>query len=134
MHAARLHRTFAANVAGSLLCAREAVRRMSRRHGGKGGTIVNVSSTAASGAIDTITGSLAKEVATEGIRVNAVRPSVIYTEIHASGGLPNRVERGRSMLPMWRGGEAEVARAVLWLMSEEASTTTGAFIDVAGGG
>jgi len=148
MDAGRLSRVFAANVFGSFLCAREAVRRMSTRHGGAGGAIVNVSSAAArlgapneyvdyaaaKGAIDTFTIGLAKEVAAEGIRVNAVRPGVIHTEIHASGGEPNRVDRVKSAVPMQRGGEAEeVARAILWLLSDEASYTTGALLDVSGG-
>ena len=146
--AARLSRVFATNVFGSFLCAREAVPRMSTRHGGMGGAIVNVSSAAsrlgspgeyvdyaaAKGAIDTFTIGLAKEVAAEGIRVNAVRPGIIYTDIHASGGEPNRVDRVKSSVPMQRGGHAEeVARAILWLLSEEASYTTGALLDVAGG-
>lgn len=148
MDAGRLGRVFAANVFGSFLCAREAVRRMSTRHGGAGGAIVNVSSAAsrlgapneyvdyaaAKGAIDTFTIGLAKEVAAEGIRVNAVRPGVIRTEIHASGGEPDRVERVKSAVPMQRGGESEeVARAILWLLSDEASYTTGALLDVSGG-
>jgi NAD(P)-dependent dehydrogenase (short-subunit alcohol dehydrogenase family) len=148
MDAARLARVFTANVTGSFICAREAVRRMSRRHGGAGGAIVNVSSSAsrlgapneyvdyaaAKGAIDTFTIGLAKEVAPEGIRVNAVRPGVIYTDIHASGGEPNRVERVKNAVPMQRGGRAEeVARAILWLLSDDASYTTGALLDVSGG-
>jgi NAD(P)-dependent dehydrogenase (short-subunit alcohol dehydrogenase family) len=148
MDAARIHRVFATNVVGSFLCARAAVRRMSTRHGGKGGAIVNVSSGAArlgspgeyvdyaasKGAIDTFTIGLAREVAEEGIRVNAVRGGFIYTEIHASGGELNRVDRVKELVPMKRGGTAdEVARAILWLMSEEASYTTGSFIDVTGG-
>ncbi len=148
MDAVRLNRVFAANITGSFLCAKEAVKRMSTIHGGKGGAIVNVSSGAArsgspseyvdyaasKGAIDTMTVGLAREVATEGIRVNAVRPSMIYTDIHASGGEPNRVNRVKYKVPMQRGGEAEeVARAVLWLLSDEASYTTGSFIDVTGG-
>jgi NAD(P)-dependent dehydrogenase (short-subunit alcohol dehydrogenase family) len=148
MDAGRLGRVFAANVFGSFLCAREAVRRMSTRHGGAGSAIVNVSSAAArlgapneyvdyaaaKGAIDTFTIGLAKEVAAEGIRVNAVRPGVIRTEIHASGGEPDRVERVKTAVPMQRGGEAEeVARAILWLLSDEASYTTGALLDVTGG-
>jgi NAD(P)-dependent dehydrogenase (short-subunit alcohol dehydrogenase family) len=148
MDAARLRRVLAANVVGSFLCAREAVRRMSTRHGGLGGAIVNVSSAAsrfgspneyvdyaaAKGAIDTFTVGLAKEVAAEGIRVNAVRPGFIYTDIHASGGEPHRVDRLKSSVPMQRGGQAdEVARAILWLLSDEASFTTGALVDVAGG-
>ena len=148
MDAARLHRIFATNVIGSFLCARQAVMRMSTRHGGAGGAIVNLSSGAAKlgspgeyvdyaaskGAIDTFTIGLAREVAEEGIRVNAVRAGFIYTEIHASGGEPNRVERVKTQVPMQRGGTAdEVAAAVLWLLSDEASYTTGAFIDVTGG-
>jgi NAD(P)-dependent dehydrogenase (short-subunit alcohol dehydrogenase family) len=148
MEAARFERVFATNVIGTLLCAREAVRRMSTRHGGRGGGIVNVSSMAArlgspgeyvdyaasKGAIDAFTIGLAREVAAEGIRVNAVRPGVIYTDIHASGGEPGRVERVKAAVPMKRGGEAEeVARAILWLLSDESSYCTGAFIDVSGG-
>jgi NAD(P)-dependent dehydrogenase (short-subunit alcohol dehydrogenase family) len=148
MDTARLQRVFSANIAGSFLCAREAVKRMSTKLGGKGGAIVNLSSAAArlgspneyidyaasKGAIDTMTIGLAKEVAEEGIRVNAVRPGVIYTDIHASGGEPDRVDRVKINVPMKRGGEAvEVARAILWLLSEEASYTTGSFIDVSGG-
>jgi NAD(P)-dependent dehydrogenase (short-subunit alcohol dehydrogenase family) len=148
MDSARLHRVLAVNVVGSFLCAREAVRRMSNRHGGPGGAIVNVSSAAsrlgspneyvdyaaAKGAIDTFTLGLAKEVAAEGIRVNAVRPGFIYTDIHASGGEPRRVDRVKNSVPMQRGGQAEeVARAILWLLSDEASFTTGALVDVAGG-
>lgn len=148
MNAARLNRIFATNVTGSFLCAKEAVRRMSTRHGGKGGAIVNLSSiasqlgapgeyvdyAASKGAIDTLTIGLAKEVAAEGIRVNAVRPGVIYTEIHASGGEPGRVDRVKDAVPMKRGGDAsEVANAILWLLSDEASYTTGSFIDVTGG-
>ena len=148
MEAARFERVLATNVIGSLLCAREAVLRMSTRHGGKGGAIVNVSSMAArlgspgeyvdyaasKGAIDSLTVGLAKEVAEEGIRVNAVRPGVIYTGIHASGGEPGRVDRVKSAVPMKRGGDAtEVARAILWLASDEASYCTGTFIDVSGG-
>ncbi|MBE9139672.1 SDR family oxidoreductase [Nodosilinea sp. LEGE 07088] len=148
MDAARLHRVLATNVVGSFLCAREAVKRMSTKHGGNGGAIVNVSSVAArlgspgeyvdyaasKGAIDTLTLGLAKEVAEAGIRVNAVRPGFIDTEIHASGGEPHRLERIKAAVPMQRGGQAiEVARAVLWLLSTEASYTTGTLIDVAGG-
>ena len=144
----RLHRVLTTNIVGSFLCAREAVRRMSTKHGGSGGTIVNLSSAAArlggpgeyvdyaasKGAIDTFTIGLAKEVAAEGIRVNAVRPGVIYTDIHASGGEPNRVERVKGAVPMLRGGDAdEVARAILWLLSDEASYSTGTFVDVSGG-
>jgi len=148
MDAARLNRIFATNVTGSFLCAREAVRRMALSKGGAGGAIVNVSSGAAKlgapgeyvdyaaskAAIDTFTIGLAKEVATEGIRVNAVRPGFIYTEIHASGGEPNRVDRVKTTAPMQRGGQPEeVANAILWLLSDEASYTTGSFIDVTGG-
>lgn len=145
---ARLHRIFAANVIGSFLCAREAVRRMSTKHGGDGGAIVNVSSAASrlgsageyvdyaasKGAIDTLTIGLSREVAEEGIRVNAVRPAFIYTDMHADGGEPGRVDRIKESLPMKRGGQpAEVANAIIWLLSEEASYTTGTFIDLAGG-
>lgn len=148
MDAARLHRIFATNVIGSFVCAREAVRRMSTKHGGAGGAIVNVSSgasrlgspgeyvdyAASKGAIDTLTIGLAREVAEEGIRVNAVRAGFIYTEIHASGGEPNRVDRVKEFVPMKRGGSVdEVARAILWLLSDEASYTTGSFIEVTGG-
>jgi len=148
MDAARLHRIFATNVVGAFLCAREAVRCMSTRHGGNGGAIVNVSSAAArlgspgeyvdyaasKGALDTLTIGLAREVADEGIRVNGVRAGFIYTEIHASGGEPARVDRVKALVPMLRGGQAdEVARAVLWLLSDESSYTTGSFIDVTGG-
>lgn len=148
MDAERISRVLAVNVVGSFLCAREAVRRMTTRHGGVGGVIVNLSSAASrlgspneyvdyaasKGAIDTFTVGLAKEVAAEGIRVNAVRPGIIYTDIHASGGERNRVERVKSSVPMQRGGEPEeVAKAILWLLSEEASYTTGALLDVAGG-
>ncbi|WP_416675142.1 SDR family oxidoreductase [Egbenema bharatensis] len=148
MDADRLNRIFTTNITGSFLCAREAIKRMSTRRGGAGGAIVNVSSVAArlgapgeyvdyaasKGAIDTLTIGLAREVADEGIRVNAVRPGFIYTDIHASGGEPDRVERVKAFVPMQRGGQAiEVARAILWLLSAEASYTTGALIDVAGG-
>jgi NAD(P)-dependent dehydrogenase (short-subunit alcohol dehydrogenase family) len=148
MDAARLQRIFATNILGSFLCAREAVRRMSTRYGGPGGAIVNVSSGAArlgapgeyvdyaasKGAIDTMTIGLAREVAAEGIRVNAVRPGFIYTEIHASGGEPDRVDRVKDLVPMRRGGRPEeVARAILWLLSGEASYCTGTFIDATGG-
>ena len=148
MDAERLARVFAVNITGSFLCAREAVRRMSIRHGGAGGVIVNLSSVAArlgspdeyvdyaaaKAAIDTLTIGLAKEVAADGIRVNAVRPGIIYTDIHASGGEPNRVERVKEFVPMKRGGQPEeVARAILWLLSDEASYSTGTIIDVAGG-
>jgi NAD(P)-dependent dehydrogenase (short-subunit alcohol dehydrogenase family) len=148
MDAGRIARLFAANVIGSFLCCREAVRRMSTKRGGSGGAIVNVSSAAArvgspgeyvdyaatKGAMDTLTLGLSKEVAEEGIRVNAVRPGFIYTDIHASGGEPNRVDRVRAFVPMKRGGQPEeVAAAILWLLSDEASYATGAFIDLAGG-
>lgn len=148
MDKARLERVFAVNVFGSFLCAREAVKRMSTRHGGSGGAIINVSSiaaklgspneyidyAAAKGAIDSMTLGLAKEVAAEGIRVNAVRPGVIHTEIHASGGEPDRIERVKSSVPMGRGGDAnEVAEAILWLASNKASYTCGALLDVSGG-
>jgi NAD(P)-dependent dehydrogenase (short-subunit alcohol dehydrogenase family) len=148
MDAARIRRVFATNVVGAFLCAKEAVRRMSTRHGGRGGAIVNVSSGAArlgspgeyvdyaasKGAIDTMTIGLAREVAEEGIRVNAVRAGFIYTDIHASGGEPNRVDRVKTLVPMKRGGQPdEVAHAILWLLSDEASYTTGTFIDVTGG-
>ena len=144
----RLNRIFATNITGYFLCAREAVRRMSTKHAGAGGAIVNVSSGAArlgapgeyvdyaasKGAIDTMTIGLAKEVAAEGIRVNGVRPGFIYTDIHASGGEPGRVDRVKEFVPMKRGGEAvEAARAILWLLSDEASYSTGTFIDVTGG-
>ncbi len=145
---ARLQRVFATNVFGAFACAREAVRRMSTKRGGAGGAIVNVSSAAArlgsageyvdyaasKGAIETFTVGLAREVAEEGIRVNAVRPGFIYTEMHASGGEPRRVDRVKEFVPMRRGGDAgEVARAILWLLSDEASFTTGSFVDVTGG-
>ncbi len=144
----RLTRVFATNVVGPFLCAREAVRRMSTKSGGRGGAIVNVSSGAArlgspneyvdyaasKGAIDTFTIGLAREVAEEGIRVNAVRPGFIHTEMHASSGEPNRVDRVKGFVPMKRGGQPEeVARAILWLLSDEASYATGTFIDVTGG-
>jgi NAD(P)-dependent dehydrogenase (short-subunit alcohol dehydrogenase family) len=148
MDTARWRRVFATNVFGAFLCAREAVRRMSTRQGGAGGAIVNVSSAtarlgganeyvdyaASKGAIETFTTGLAREVAEEGIRVNAVRPGFIYTEMHASGGEPNRVDRVKAFVPMKRGGTAdEVARAIVWLLSEDASYSTGAIIDVTGG-
>lgn len=148
MSVARWRRMFDINVIGSMLCAREAVRRMSTRHGGAGGTIVNVSSAAsrlgspgqyvdyasAKGAIDAFTIGLAKEVAAEGIRVNAVRPGLIETEIHASGGLPHRVKELQHMVPMQRGGSAdEVAQAIVWLLSDAASYTTMSLLDVSGG-
>ena len=148
MSVARWRRMFDINVIGSLLCAREAVRRMSPRHGGSGGAIVNVSSAAsrlgspgqyldyaaAKGAIDAFTIGLAKEVAAEGIRVNAVRPGLIETEIHASGGLPDRVRDLQHLVPMQRGGTAlEVAQAIVWLLSDAASYTTMSLLDVSGG-
>ena len=148
MGATRLERMFRINVIGSFLCAREAVRRMSTRHGGSGGAIVNVSSAAArlgspgkyvdyaasKGAIDTFTLGLAKEVADQGIRVNAVRPGLIDTEIHASGGMPTRAFDLAGSVPMQRTGTAdEVAAAICWLLSGEASYTTGALLDVGGG-
>jgi len=144
----RLQRMFATNILGSFVCAREAVKRMSTRYGGAGGTIVNVSSAAArigspgqyvdyaasKGAIDTFTLGLAKEVAAEGIRVNGVRPGIIATDIHASGGEPDRAQRMATQVPMQRAGNAqEVAQAILWLMGTESSYTTGALVDVSGG-
>jgi NAD(P)-dependent dehydrogenase (short-subunit alcohol dehydrogenase family) len=148
MSVERVQRVLATNVVGTFLCAREAVRRMSTRRGGRGGAIVNVSSVAATlgspneyvdyaaskGAVDSFTIGLAREVAEDGIRVNAVRPGVVYTGIHASGGEPDRVERVKAAVPMKRGGEPdEVARAVLWLLSEESTYCTGAILDVSGG-
>lgn len=144
----RVRRIFAANVFGPFASSREAVRRMSSRHGGSGGAIVNVSSAAArlgspgeyvdyaasKGALETMTIGLAKEVAEEGIRVNAVRPGHIYTGMHAAGGEPGRVDRVKAFVPMKRGGEPEeVARAILWLLSAEASYVTGTVLDVTGG-
>lgn len=148
MDVARLERMLRINVVGSFVCAREAVRRMSTAHGGAGGSIVNVSSVAArlgapgqyvdyaasKGAIDTFTVGLAKEVADEGIRVNAVRPGLIDTEIHASGGLPRRAFDLAPTVPMKRVGRAEeIASAIVWLLSDEASYATGALLDVTGG-
>ncbi len=145
---ARWRRMFEINVYGTLLCAREAVRRMSARHGGSGGAIVNLSSVAAvlgapgqyvdyaaaKGAVDVFTVGLAREVAAEGIRVNAVRPGIIDTEIHASGGQPGRAQRLAPQIPMQRPGTAqEIASAIVWLLSEDASYTTGALLDVNGG-
>jgi NAD(P)-dependent dehydrogenase (short-subunit alcohol dehydrogenase family) len=144
----RLERVFAVNVFGAFLCSEQARKQMSTRLGGKGGVIVNVSSmasrlgspneyidyAAAKGAVDTFTVGLAKELAEEGIRVNAVRPGLISTEMHASGGEPARVERLKHTVPLQRGGTAlEVAHAILWLLSEEASFVTGTFLDVSGG-
>ncbi len=144
----RLHRIFAANAIGPILCAREAIKRMARSKGGNGGAIVNVSSTAikhggafeyadyaaSKGAVEVFTLGLAREVAPEGIRVNAVRPGVVRTEIHADGGEPGRVDRVKEGLPMKRGGEPEeIAQAVLWLLSDEASYCAGSILDVSGG-
>ncbi len=146
--AERLQRMFSVNVVGAFLCAREAIRRMSTKHGGRGGAIVNVSSGAArlgspgewvdyaasKGAIDTMTIGLSRELADDGIRVNCVRPGFVNTEIHANAGEPDRIERLRAGIPMKRGGEPEeVARAILWLLSDEASYSTGAILDVTGG-
>jgi len=148
MRLERLRRMLDTNVLGSMLCAREAVRRMSTRYGGEGGSIVNLSSVAATlgspgqyvdyaaskGAIDSFTLGLAREVAAEGVRVNAVRPGIIDTEIHASGGQPDRAERLGPAVPMQRAGRAdEVAASIVWLLSPQASYTTGALLDVAGG-
>jgi NAD(P)-dependent dehydrogenase (short-subunit alcohol dehydrogenase family) len=148
MSVARLKRMFDINVVGSFVCAREAVKRMSTRHGGSGGVIVNVSSAAArlggsgqyvdyaasKGAIDTLTIGLAKEVALEGIRVNAVRPGIIETDIHASGGQPDRARQMAPLVPMQRAGTAEeVAQAIVWLLSNDSSYTTGTLLDVTGG-
>jgi NAD(P)-dependent dehydrogenase (short-subunit alcohol dehydrogenase family) len=148
MHVERLKRMFDINVIGSIVCAREAIKRMSTRHGGAGGAIVNVSSAAsrlgapgqyvdyaaAKGAIDAFTMGLAKEVAAEGIRVNAVRPGLIETDIHASGGIPDRVKQLAHLVPMQRGGSAEeVAEAIVWLLSAQASYTTMSLLEVSGG-
>ncbi|MDN4589098.1 NAD(P)-dependent oxidoreductase [Xenophilus aerolatus] len=144
----RMQRIFAVNAIGPMLCAQQAVRRMSQRHGGRGGVVINVSSASArlgspneyvdyaasKGALETFTTGLAKEVAREGIRVNGLRPGHIYTEMHASGGEPGRVDRVKESIPMGRGGQPEeVARAILWLASAEASFVTGTFLDVTGG-
>lgn len=144
----RIQRIFAVNTIGTMVCAQEAVRRMAFRHGGKGGAIVNISSAAArlgspneyvdyaasKGAVETFTTGLAREVAQEGIRVNCVRPGHIYTEMHASGGEPGRVDRVKASIPMGRGGQPEeVAQAILWLASAEASFVTGTFLDATGG-
>lgn len=146
--AERINRVLATNVIGYFLCCREAVKRMSFKHGGQGGSIVNVSSAASrlgvpfeyvdyaasKGAVDTLTTGLALEVAAQGIRVNCVRPGLIYTEMHASGGEPGRVDRVKSLLPMQRGGQPEeVAQAITWLLSEKASYVTGSFLELAGG-
>ena len=148
LSAARINQILQTNVTGTFICCREAIKRMAYKNGGTGGSIVNISSRAAvlgspheyvdyaasKGAIDTITTGLALELADQGIRVNAVRPGIIYTEMHASGGEADRVERLKSKIPMQRGGYPnEVAEAVYWLLSEKASFTTGAFIDVSGG-
>lgn len=148
MNADRINQIFETNVTSAFLCCREAVKRMSLRHGGHGGSIVNVSSAAArigaageyvdyaasKGAIDTLTRGLSIEVASEGIRVNGVRPGFIYTEMHASGGEPGRVDRLAESIPMQRGGEpSEVANAILWLLSEHASYVTGTFVEASGG-
>ncbi len=148
MSAARIERMFAINVFGTIWCAREAVRRMSTKHGGAGGLIVNLSSAAArlgspgqyvdyaaaKGAVDAFTLGLAREVATEGIRVNAVRPGIIETDIHASGGQPGRAAQMAPLVPMQRAGSAhEVAQAIVWLLSADSSYTTGTVLDVTGG-
>ena len=148
LSAERINRVLKTNVTGYFLCCREAVKRMAVPHGGSGGAIVNVSSAASrlgapfeyvdyaasKGAVDTLTTGLALEVAAQGIRVNCVRPGLIYTEMHASGGEPGRVDRVKSMLPMQRGGQPEeVAQAIVWLLSDKASYVTGSFIELAGG-
>ncbi|MEN4872933.1 SDR family oxidoreductase [Kosakonia cowanii] len=148
LSAARINQVLATNVTGYFLCCREAVKRMSTQHGGQGGAIVNVSSAAArlgspgeyvdyaasKGAVDTLSTGLSLEVAASGIRVNGVRPGFIYTEMHASGGEPGRVDRVSSAIPMQRGGQPEeVAQAIAWLLSDKASYVTGSFIDLAGG-
>ncbi|CCN19315.1 SDR family oxidoreductase [Bordetella bronchiseptica] len=148
MDAARITRILATNVVGAFVCCREAVRRMAPRHGGRGGAIVNVSSVAArlgspgeyvdyaasKGALDTLTIGLSREVAADEIRVNAVRPGTIYTDMHASGGEPGRVDRLKDGIPLRRGGTVqEVAGAVMWFFSDEAGYTTGSFIEVSGG-
>ena len=148
MSAERIQRVMAVNVTGSILCAREAVKRMSTKHGGKGGVIVNISSVAAKlgsantyvdyaaskGAIDSFTVGLGQEVAGEGIRVAGIRPGLIDTDIHASGGEPDRAHRLAHMVPMKRVGSAEeIANAIVWLMSDEASYVTSAILDVSGG-
>ena len=148
MDLARIQKVYATNVFGAMLCAREAVKRMSTKNGGKGGAIVNVSTgfvksgapgmfldyASSKGAIEVFTGGLARELAAEGVRVNAVRPGMIDTEIHAAGGDPQRMTKAKDIVPMKRPGEAEeVARAILWLASDAASYTTGAVLDVSGG-
>ncbi len=148
MDVRRWTRVLTTNVVGSFLCAREAVRRMSSKHGGHGGAIVNLSSmasvigganeyidyAASKGAVDSMTVGLAREVASEGVRVNCVRPGPVHTEIHASGGEPARIDRIKATIPMQRGGEPEeVASTILWLLSDEASYITGAIVDVSGG-
>lgn len=148
MSGERLRKVFAVNVIGSFLCTREAIKRMSVKNNGRGGSIVNVSSMASrlgspfeyidyaatKGAIDTFTIGLSKEIAEDGIRVNAVRPGAIYTDIHAKAGEPGRIERVKASVPLKRGGQPEeVARAILWLLSDEASYVTGTFVDVSGG-
>lgn len=148
LSAARINQVLATNVTGYFLCCREAVKRMSTQHGGQGGAIVNVSSAAArlgspgeyvdyaasKGAVDSLTTGLSLEVAASGIRVNGVRPGFIYTEMHASGGEPGRVDRVSNAIPMQRGGQPEeVAQAIAWLLSDKASYVTGSFIDLAGG-
>ena len=148
LSAERINKVLSTNVTGYFLCCREAVKIMSHRHGGKGGAIVNVSSAASrlgapgeyvdyaasKGAVDTLTTGLALEVAACGIRVNCVRPGLIYTEMHASGGEPGRVDRVKASLPMQRGGQPEeVAQAICWLLSDSASYVTGSFLELAGG-
>lgn len=144
----RMRRIFAVNAIGPILCAQQAVKRMSHRHGGRGGVVINISSASArlgspneyvdyaasKGALETFTTGFSKEVAPEGIRVNCIRPGHIYTEMHASGGEPGRVDRVKGSIPMGRGGQPEeVARAILWLAGPEASFITGTFLDVTGG-
>jgi len=146
----RIRRIFAVNSIGPILCAQQAVKRMSTRHNGRGGAVINISSASASarlgspneyvdyaaakGAVETFTIGFSKEAARDGIRVNCVRPGHIYTDMHASGGEPGRVDRVKDSIPMGRGGQPEeVARAILWLASAEASFITGTFLDVTGG-
>lgn len=148
MDAERINQVLRTNVTGTILCCREAIKRMSTKHGGVGGAIVNISSAASrwgspneyidyaasKGAVDTLTIGLSLELANEGIRVNGIRPGFIYTEMHKDGGEPDRVERLKSAIPLGRGGQPEeVAAAVAWLLSNESAFTTGSFIDVAGG-